>query len=964
MKITKLLVFVFFLIILSGLACAAVKDLQPQITINFTEEINVDTLNINISCGPNACYNLEEILSANPIFVFKPNTTLEENVEYTVKAQAKDLGGNLGPLIQISFVVELDDLVIDLYQPRFAYTPTQQFDLIINTSRHATCRYSHYSIDYHSMNQFDDTGVIHHTEFNYSLTEPLTADKNIFVWCNDTVRNVLVPGHFTLFYDATYPQISAWADPNPIIETNLLTNLVVTSNDPTVCRYSANNKTNYSLMQSNFPGTLNNEFDTVHQQQVKINSDTGSFDFYIACNNSAGLVSDTKTVTVDVALDTALTISLNSPQGYDSDFTVLFNVTPNKQAGISCLFSETSDFASTQGMTHRGKHFDIQKTFSQGGTYTRYVKCIVGELNEEATQAITFSIDTSEPEMGEVNTTSPLENDSSTTYDDTELCAEWSATDNQSGISQYRYYIYLQNGSKDNLIEDGNTNDNDECVDVDLIDLEKYYWVLKARNGVGLWSDNETSDDILVDTSKTPISCSNGIKDGDEKAEDCGGKCSAGCPDGISCDIDGDCVSDYCGTNNTCMSASCSDDVHNGAESDLDCGGPCSDKCDVGDNCDSDDDCDSNSCSQTTGFCEDVVDSCANHVLDIDETDEDCGGNCPRCQVGFDCNSDDDCIYSAECITGICSTRPQDGDTDGIDDSIDNCPYNSNPDQKDLDTDGTGDACDDDSDNDGLSDSYEQQYFGCTTCADANSDTDGDGLTNLEEMSQRTNPNNPDTDGDGFSDGEEVDKGTNPLDPNDKPGNVLPIILLVLAIIAVLGLGAFFFVTKLLPQLKAKKPIGLPKTPFRAPPKVPIKAPIKVPVKQPIKPTPKPSNTKLKYLDIFGRLKKISTKQLKKKAKKEWYPNVKNVSKGAKGKIADQLEAIESSEVDIGTRLEKLKKKVSAMKEPTIKKPVKKKTVRKSKKKPTKKKPTKKKPTKKKTTKKKLTKKKPAAKKK
>lgn len=42
-------------------------------------------------------------------------------------------------------------------------------------------------------------------------------------------------------------------------------------------------------------------------------------------------------------------------------------------------------------------------------------------------------------------------------------------------------------------------------------------------------------------------------------------------------------------------------------------------------------------------------------------------------------------------------------------------------------------------------------------------DTDNDGLTDEEESALGTNPNNPDTDGDGISDGDEVVAGTNPL---------------------------------------------------------------------------------------------------------------------------------------------------------------------------------------------------------
>jgi len=49
-------------------------------------------------------------------------------------------------------------------------------------------------------------------------------------------------------------------------------------------------------------------------------------------------------------------------------------------------------------------------------------------------------------------------------------------------------------------------------------------------------------------------------------------------------------------------------------------------------------------------------------------------------------------------------------------------------------------------------------------------DTDGDGITDVAEMTLGTNPKIADTDGDGFSDYEEVALyGTEPTDPDDKP---------------------------------------------------------------------------------------------------------------------------------------------------------------------------------------------------
>lgn len=88
-----------------------------------------------------------------------------------------------------------------------------------------------------------------------------------------------------------------------------------------------------------------------------------------------------------------------------------------------------------------------------------------------------------------------------------------------------------------------------------------------------------------------------------------------------------------------------------------------------------------------------------------------------------------------------------------------------------------------DSDGDGLSDSEELLYGTNPLLADTdgdglndydevmihktdplNPDTDGDGLSDYEEvMIYKTDPLNPDTDGDGYTDGEEVNSGHNPL---------------------------------------------------------------------------------------------------------------------------------------------------------------------------------------------------------
>lgn len=120
---------------------------------------------------------------------------------------------------------------------------------------------------------------------------------------------------------------------------------------------------------------------------------------------------------------------------------------------------------------------------------------------------------------------------------------------------------------------------------------------------------------------------------------------------------------------------SCADGILNGDETDVDCGGSTCAACGDGSSCSAGSDCTSGVCSG--GTCQAA--SCSDGVQNGSETDIDCGGGvCAPCGLGQNCSNGGDCA-TGTCSAGICvlpqcSNGIQDGDETDVDCGGASCP--------------------------------------------------------------------------------------------------------------------------------------------------------------------------------------------------------------------------------------------------------------------------------------------------
>jgi len=808
-----------------------INDTKVQVTLNFSRPVTLSSVTLVLESFADPFVKRQIPTGVTEVFKSSDNMSFTGQVSnvtggmYTLVVDALGFNG-LSVFKQSSFFVATQKPSILLAAPTFGVTPVQTFNAIVETPLLSKCAYvfntpsAPNATDFDFFKKFDGDRYVH-TVQGLQISDPSQDEFLLHVYCKFDLFGIS-NRTFRITLDPEPPDIvKVFAEPNVIAEAFIpdtevfQTRLKVQLDKPGFCKFS-NAVSTFGLMEGVFPG-----FDVTPKESLSVDvnvTERKSYTYYVTCKGKNQLVSEPKKVEFSVDLTAPLTVTSSTPAGFNStNFTI--GVVANKR--VFCYFGERADAATTcMGSCKSSSSQGQEIVVPEEGKYTYFVKCAHASGETSKSVEIPVLVDLSAPQMDAVSDDSALQN-TDVTWSQNKIRVSFSGHDNESGIAYY--LVSLQDmATKKFVIKDLVSNETrgqpfyisttENGSMIRLHDQERYKFVVRAVNKVGLVSAPMETDGVLVDSSQQPEGCVDGERNNDEVDVDCGGSSCNGCEEGKACVLDKDCVTNFC-QNRVCKVASCTDKAMNGLESDVDCGGQACSKCEKGRTCMKDSDCGTNYCNPVKKVCEDAP-LCADKLLSEGETDIDCGGPCDKCKEGKACVESSDCASGLSCVAEgnesankLCSTKKVgDADGDGVLDDVDKCP--NTPLEEEADKEGCAPS-QKFSLHDDINDKWRLDHFKCVDCADAaaDADSDKDSLTNIEEFRARTDPTKWDTDGDGWSDGAEVQKGTDPLDPASHPSSVFSVLLwiLLIGLLGVLAVYGGFMVSKMKGEKKEEE---------------------------------------------------------------------------------------------------------------------------------------------------------------
>ena len=572
---------------------------------------------------------------------------------------------------------------------------------------------------------------------NYYLYSPFPGDgasaydaigglKVLYVKCEDYQGEIGPAQKMNLEFDPSAPSISdAYAEPDFITE-GVVTHLYVTTDDPTLCRYSDNSdgdgSTEFATMPFSFPGYDEGELHLAHQDDFIFSfvGATRDYSLNVQCMNGAGDLSEVETIDFSVDYTVAGNIMSVAPSGFISGENVTLLVETNKN-GV-CSYEENGssvDFEVTGGTSHSHLIGSLEE-----GDYQYLVTCHIAE--NVRTAEIIFTVDQTAPTVTMVEDGSyscSLEQVSIYVYTDEE------------NISTYYYQLYQgESDLGESSLSTYFTTTNDTAPDDEEAVLIGEGTLLGDNGTVITGLSLEENESYFVKVAASDVAGNTGGYTSSD------GFIASG-SDLTVCAADGDAPNVRVQTN-------------------------------------------SSSCTEVTAeiICEDEL-ACSSISYGQSTSSETCsadssyyGQKLSFSSSGWVCYSASDPSDNQE--NGSAQITFSDNDGDGISDSCDLCSGTLSGQDVDAEGCGLGQVPDDertnDEDNDGLPDHWERVYHRegvCPLFAEA-IDSDSNGITDTDE----------DYDGDGYTNYEEYIAGLDPcvadapstfIDDNDLDSELL-----------------------------------------------------------------------------------------------------------------------------------------------------------------------------------------------
>ena len=595
------------------------------------------------------------------------NSTNETTTTYdynTVSIYGIDRSGATTEIetYRIFYTGDFPEDAIQIVTPYTGVSSSPEFEFKIQTYLDASvCGYSKNDASLENSIAFDQTNS-NTFEVNYTLDSALeSVPEYVYVKClldnNQTYAQT-----FMLMFDNTTPVIeelylnnSDGKTPPNIIEAPLDAMFMIETDDYARCKYGTSSSQSYDTGMYKFDNYDDAIFSTQNTHTIEDLTDETSYTYYFVCQNGAYLNSDSTSLSFTVNTSMASGMYMIEP-GKTSETNVRLYIQTTRTAS-ECYYGTSSEDVSTQMTAVTEKEYSTDYFTLTHGTYTYYFSCSF--VDGTKTDYFEVVIDTTPPVVESVE-------DGSISYSNTTLYARWNATDDLTDVEEFNVSIGTMpryNDVVDWFITD---NESASLQNLSLLNQSTYYWNVKAKNEVGLWSDIFSSSGVFIeatasgaapnistigDTDAYKVHCSNGVQDDDESDIDCGGLDCNTCAAGSACTASTDCASKNCLTN-ICQESTCDDLLQNQGESDVDCGGTNCEYCLVGQVCTYDSDCETYYCSNHA--C--AVPSCYDGVMNGDEEGIDCGGSCS-----------DYCTTTDDQSDPTCSDGRQNQDEDGVD---------------------------------------------------------------------------------------------------------------------------------------------------------------------------------------------------------------------------------------------------------------------------------------------------------